>query len=58
MLLKTKVFEKKGKLSSEKNTFASFFPYYPTDYDRRQGTICKGPESVLTNTVEVIRSFL
>ena len=50
-LLKTKTFEKKGKLSSEK----SFWPVFSLilESDKPQGKIYEGPQGILTNTVEV-----
>ena len=50
-LLKTQIFENKGKLSSEK----SFWPVFSRilECDKPQGTICEGPQGFLTFTVEV-----
>ena len=50
-LLKTKTFEKKGKLSSGK----SFWPVFSRllGCDKPQGTIYEGPQGILTITVEV-----
>ena len=47
--------EKKRYLSGDKTFWATFSRVF--ECDRPQGTICKGPKSTLTNTVEVIRSF-
>ena len=47
--------EKKRYLPGDK-TFWATFPRI-IECDRPQGTICKGPKSTVTITVEVIRSF-
>ena len=50
-MLKTQFFEKKGKLSSEKKFWHIFAQII--ECDRPQGTICEGPQGILTITVEV-----
>ena len=54
-LLKTKISEKKGKLSSEEKILAYFFRII--EYDKCQETIYKGQQCILTFIVQMIRSF-
>ena len=53
---KHKFFEKRQPFPWRKKL--PFFISPVIDCDKPQGTICKGPKSSLTFTVEVIRSFL
>ena len=55
-LLKTQFFEKKGKLLSEEKNLARFFSFLRTR--KTSGTAFKGAQGVLTNFVQLIRSFL
>ena len=55
-LLKTQILDKKGKLSSEKTYLTNLSQNI--DYDKTQGTIHKGPQIMLTTSVQMIRSFL
>ena len=54
-LLKTLIFEKKGKISSEK--ILGYFSRI-LECDKPQGTFNNGPKDILPNTVEVTRFFL
>ena len=54
-LLKTQSFEKKGNLSIDKKLWR-IFPR-SIEYDKPKGTIYKGPQGILTITVEIIRAF-
>ena len=51
-----KIFEKKGKLSSEKKILAFFSRII--ECDKPPGTFCKCPKGIPTFTVEVITSLL
>ena len=53
---KLKFLKEKGNFSTENNVLA----YFPRSivYDKFQGTINKGPQSILTITVEDIGSIL
>ena len=53
---KLKFLKEKGSFSTENNILA-FFPR-SIEHDKYQGTINKGPQDILTITVEVIRSIL
>ena len=55
-LLETQTFEIKGSLSSEEMILACFS--CSIEHDKYQGTFYKGPQGVLTFTVEVLRSIL
>ena len=55
--LKTQIFlKKKGNLSSEKKMLTNFSG--TAEYDKPQGTKYKGPQGMLTTTVQVMRSTL
>ena len=54
--LKTQIFGKEGKLSSEEKILAHFARFF--ERDKPQATYCKGPKGILAFTVEAIRSFL
>ena len=53
---KLKILKEKGSFSTENNILASFSR--SIEYDKYQGTNNKGPQGILTITVEVIRSIL
>ena len=55
-LLRTQIFEKKGKISSEKKTMWPIFSRI-IECGKSQGTIFKGPKAILTITVDLIRAF-
>ena len=55
-LLKTQAPEKKGKISSEQKFFGQVSLYYRVF--QTSGMNYGGPSSVLTATMEVIRSFM
>ena len=50
--LKTRIFEEKGNLASEKNVVAYFSR--SIEHDKCQGRICKGREVLSTSIVQVI----
>ena len=55
-LLKTQISGKKGNLSSEKKLLTIYSRFI--EYNKPQATNSKGPQGVLTITVEVTRSSL
>ena len=54
-LLKTQIFEKKANFLV-KNIFWPLFSLI-TEHDKCRGIFCKGPEGLLTKSVQVIKFF-
>ena len=54
-MLETKIFEKKAIFPPKK----TFWPRFASniEYEKRHGTIYKGPQCILTVTGQVLRSF-